>query len=98
MGYRIVYGAEPYRYGSDASGWKRILGMAVGCFLIFLVLTMQFWPEGRGVLEKMLLPGDPMVTKQAFSVMAEQLKAGEAIGDAVAAFCQEVIDGAEAAH
>lgn len=97
MGYRILYGPEISRYCNNRRDKKRLWGMTLGCLLLFLALTMQLWPEGRAVLENMLLPGDPAVTKQAFSVMTEQLQSGEAIADAAAAFCQEVLDGAEAA-
>ena len=94
MGYRIVYG--PDRMDRQNGSTKRLGTMIAGSLLAFLALTAQFWPAGRAKLEEVLLPGDPAVTKQAFSVMTEQLRAGEAIGDAVAAFCQEVMDGAEA--
>lgn len=98
MGYRIEYG--PARNGRESSvaDRKRLLGMIAGCFLAFLVLTLQFWPEGKAKLEEALLPGDPVVTKQAFSVMTEELRAGETVTDAVMAFCQVVMDGAETVH
>ena len=76
-----------------ASG-RRIFWLTGAFLLTFALLTLQFWPRGRDVLEEVILPGDAAVTKQAFSVMTEQLRRGEAVSDAVAAFCREVIDGA----
>ena len=98
MGYRIVYEADGIRREQNNIVHKRLVGLLTGCLLAFLVLTMHFWPEGKAKLEEMFLPGDPAITKQAFFSMTEQLRAGVAIGDAVAAFCQEVMDGAEAVH
>ena len=95
MGYRIVYGGEPeYRGRYKMRGRSVVFYLAV-CLVLFGVLTMKFWPEGREVLQEVLLPGDPAVTRQALHNMAEDLKAGEAIGDAVAAFCREIVDGAQ---
>lgn len=98
MGYRIVYGPEGVGQRKGMDSPKRLRGMIAGCLLAFLILTVRFWPEGREKLEEALLPGDPVVTKQAFSTMTERLQAGETITDAVTAFCQVVMDGAETAH
>ena len=63
--------------------------------LLFAAMTAAFWPEGREVLMEILLPGDPEVTWNALETMATQLRSGEAIGDAVMAFCREIVAGAK---
>ena len=93
MGYRIEYGS-PKRHSDKNVRSGRVIWLTGAFLLIFTCLTMQFWPQGRELLEETLLPGDPTVTKQAFSELTQQLRQGEAVGDAVAAFCREVIDGA----
>ena len=40
----------------------------------------------------LFIPGDPEVTEQAISNMVEALRSGESVGDAVTAFCQEIIN------
>lgn len=93
MGYRIEY-ESPRQYPTKKPRGSRIFWLTGAFLLIFTCFTLQFWPQGRELLEEALLPGDPAVTKQAFSLMTQQLRQGEAIGDALAAFCREVIDGA----
>lgn len=94
MAYRIIYGEEPCHAPSCSSKPNRILPMSAGFLLLFLLLTGAFWPEGRAKLENLLLPGDPQVTKSALVQMVEDLRTGEAPGDAVVTFCREVMDGA----
>ena len=95
MAYRIVYGEEP-EFGKRKSIRMRVVAAyTFVCLVLWGLLTVKFWPEGREVLEEFLLPGDPAVTRQALSHMAENLRSGEAIGDAVVVFCREIVDGAE---
>ena len=94
MAYRITYGEEPPHPYYQPSYRNRIIPMSVAFFLLFLLLTGTFWPEGRATLENLLLPGDPQVTKLALVNMIDDLKEGEAPGDALVTFCREVIDGA----
>lgn len=46
-----------------------------------------------GIL-RYLIPGDAAVTTAAFSFMVEEIKAGETVGNAVFAFCKEVVSNA----
>lgn len=94
MGYRIEYGPEYRRFRKESPAKGKILPLTAAFLVLFLALTAKFWPEGKETLENILLPGDPQVTKQAFSQMAQDLKEGEAIGDAVITFCREITGGA----
>ena len=95
MSYRIIYGEEPKKLKSNGIRLGRIAAYTALCFALFAVLTVTFWPEGKSVLQEALLPGDASVTAQALENMMENLRSGEALGDAVVVFCQEIMDGAK---
>jgi len=91
MGYRIVYGPEVGEVRSDGKHDQRIRVMTAAFLLLSCLLTRLLWPEGAQMLRDALLPGQPSVTEQAFSILAEQLRAGEPVGEAVESFCRFVI-------
>lgn len=94
MGYRIEYVPEAKPFGKREPFGRKILPFTAAFLILFMALTVRFWPEGREKLEALLLPGDPQVTKHALTQMADNLKSGEAIGDAVITFCKEITNGA----
>ena len=84
MGYRIVYGRDPV----DENRGKR-LRLMTAAFALALVLGVRcFWPRGTELLRGFLLPGQ---SETAFARMAEEIRSGERVGDAVTAFCRTVI-------
>lgn len=95
MGYVIRYGTEepvtkaPKIYGT------RLSVMTAGFFLMFLMLAKLFWPAGSDKVREFLLPGDAEATGRAVTVLVEDLRAGEPVGDAVKAFCGEILTHAE---
>ena len=42
-----------------------------------------------------LIPGDRAVTKEAFQTMVEEVREGERVSDALTAFCEEILAGAD---
>ena len=92
MSYRIEYGtAVPLKYQrKKRKSHARTLTALSG--LLFALAVGQFWPEGRQVLRRYLLPGEPSATEWAFSQMMSDLTHGIALEDAVVAFCQQIID------
>lgn len=97
MGYRIVYGEGPGRKFGTGRGKFR-LWLWIGCFvLLFLLLTNLFWPEGRAALWEFCIPGGVQAAAQALDSMAGSLRDGEKLGQAVTAFCQEIMQNAESA-
>lgn len=42
-------------------------------------------------VETFLIPADPQVTENAWNALAEDLRSGERITDAVTAFCREIM-------
>ena len=98
MAYRIVYETGTNRIKASRRNSSRMWFLTAMFLVLFGAVTIKFWPEGRAVLMDILLPGDPEVTWQALETMAVQLRSGEAIGDAVMAFCREITDGTQIAN
>ena len=80
MGYRIEYGPR--------KGHRKVFLIRAAAIL----LTALFLP--RHVLEELLLPGDPQVTKEALGQLLLGLRQGAAPGQAVTVFCQSILRGA----
>ncbi len=89
MSYRIEYhhGAGKYEIREE----RKVIPGILTTFALFLALTFAFWPEGAAALRDMLIPGNDAVTVQAFQTLAQNLKSGTPIPDAVESFCQFVI-------
>lgn len=88
MGYRIVYGKDPVCRTAVETGRLRV--MTAAAMLLFVVLVRCAWPEGREILQEVLIPEDRMVA--AFSDMVAQVDNGNGIGEAVTAFCRTVVE------
>lgn len=97
MGYRIEYDSGKRQYEVRRVCPWRLPLMAAGAFAVFLLLTSLLWPEGIEAMKELLIPGDNTVTLRALEEMAEDLKAGASISDAVTVFCKEILQSAEAA-
>ncbi len=63
----------------NLKGW--IYASAIIALLMLLAFTDVF------------IPGDPEVTKTAMSEMIEDVKSGEQVVDAFAAFCHSILQG-----
>ena len=74
MPYRIDYSPSPDT--CRKKGW--ISGILLTCafFTVFLAVVSLFWPEGREVLQILLIPGDPEVTIEAAQTFASELDCG----------------------
>lgn len=90
VGYRITYG-QPFEGKQYSQPKGRRRAMTALALAVFLLLTHFFWPEGRAMLRQLLIPGDPDVTAGAFDTLVRQVRAGEAVSDALRAFCQEIL-------
>lgn len=88
MGYKISYpavGKRRYPLHKPMPVWALPAALSgIG----FLAITIY-----NGGLN-WLLPGDPAVTEAALTEMIDRLSNGEAFGDAVTAFCKEIVAGA----
>ena len=88
MGYKIVYGRDPM---PKNRGTARVRGLTAAFMLIFVILVRCAWPRGTDLLRRALEPGENTVT--AFSEMVSSINGGEAVGEAVTAFCRRMVDG-----
>ena len=89
MGYRIVYGPMP-KAAPSGSGRLRVMTAVFG--RLFALCVHFLWPQGSRMLREIFLPGTPGVTEQALESMVADIRSGEDFGDAVTAFCQEILD------
>ena len=94
MSYRIQYGppqkGEPVK-GQISKNTVRFIAFAA---LIAVVLFLLVSPQGAEAVRGFLLPGDGAVTEAAFSEFVGSIRGGESIGQAITAFCREIIEGA----
>ena len=91
MAYKIDYipvGKRQYLKNRKTPEWLFPTIAVLAFFAVVLALTAHYGSTDW------LLPGDPAVTRAALIDLIENLKAGEQFGDAVTAFCREVIQGA----
>lgn len=91
MGYRIVYGEDPFIEIPERKSRLRL--WTAGFALAFVLLVRCFWPQGTALLRQVLLPRGDAATA-AFQQMTADIRAGEPIGDAVTAFCRDVVEEA----
>lgn len=96
MAYRIVYGPMPKMVHPKREGYVRLQLLTAVFLLLFVLLVRQAWPEGTDMLRSILLPGEPGITEQSVQLMLEDIREGEPLGDAVAAFCRQIIENGEA--
>ena len=94
MAYRIVYGEDPAKTGKERFRTGRFRLMTAVCFVLFLLSVKLLWDDGLDHIRQILLPGSGDTTLQALDQMVAQIQAGTKLGDAVTAFCREIIAGA----
>ncbi len=94
MGYRIEYGQTitkvklKEKVRNIRIEWL-LKTIAAGCVLLFLAFL---W--GKENVRTFFIPGDPDVTGHAAKCFVEDVRNGESISDAFAAFCMEIIENA----
>ena len=90
MAYRVVYGPMP-KAAPKGRSLPRVRVLTAAWLLVFSLGVRQLWPEGREVLRQLLLPGEQTAAQTAFDGMLEELRAGETLGEAVTAFCRQIV-------
>ena len=89
MSYRIEYNPEKNRkYPLPTAGKPKWLIAVLAIMALMFALQSI---DRNYTLKSWLLPGDPEVTETAFSAMVDDIRGGEPVGDAVTAFCLEII-------
>ena len=88
MSYRIAYDT-----GNNKKYFRKqknyVLKWVIGICIAFMI-----WFAFGGSIQKLLLPGDPVITQKALATLLESLNDGEGIYSAVQAFCGDILQGA----
>ena len=84
MSYRVEYAQR-----SAGVSLRRIF-LSIWCFLLFLVLVFQYWPEGAGIIRTMLADVEESTAVSALNRLAEELVQGEAVKQAFSDFLESV--------
>ena len=90
MSYKISYGGT----AEKNTGRRRAkVGLLVASVVVGILGAMaRFWyPEETKQLMEALFPLTSDSSQQALRVFSENIRAGESFGDAVTAFCWEII-------
>lgn len=86
MGYRVIYGPVRDKHTRPRRKWL-FIGMVCIFFALFCALAQHFLREELALLYQILLPNT------SIEALIRQLKDGENIVQAVAAFCEDVLNG-----
>lgn len=90
MSYRIEYDSVLGKYEVRRNkSWKLFLLPAISC----IVLLLAFSPHIRELLQTILIPGEDAVTVLAFQTMANDLRSGAGLYEALFDFCSMVLHG-----
>lgn len=91
MAYIVQYSPEDSKRYPQC---KKKQNVRLSKFLLFVfILTAAIFIRLYG-LPEFLIPGDPVVTKNAVASMVTDLKSGEPLNNAVTAFCTAILDNA----
>lgn len=93
MSYRIQYGpqkGEPVKGRLSGGIVKSIAFTAFAAVIIYILSS----PQATAAVRDFLFPGDPAVTKAAFAKFIDSIRGGSSVGQAITAFCREIIEGA----
>jgi len=93
MSYRVEYGWDMEKRFAPVQSRRRVLGLSLVFFGIFLTLVHLFWADGREVLWKLVFPGNAVVTWNALEDMAYSLRQGKSLISAAECFCREIMLG-----
>ena len=94
MGYQIRYDAGKAVKTGLKERKRSAVGMVAAALVAVCLLVRLFWPAGADKLRQAVMPGDPEITGRAASEMVSQIHEGVPVGDAVQAFCRQILDEA----
>ena len=96
MSYQIEYPVSNQMERKHIGKVRRktvIFATLIGCIIFIVALVFIV---GIDTVKEVLIPGNDKVTISAFTEMQENLKNGMSAKDAVAAFCEEILESANA--
>ena len=94
MSYQIQYPVrnhfeEKYKFKD-----RKIPTFSVMAILCVILLIVSVHLVGFDALSEFIIPGNNAVTTSAFQQMQDNISSGVPIGDAITAFCTEIIESA----
>ena len=94
MGYRISYGesVQKIEIQEKPTGNKSNKKLFLIAAIVLVLLAVWSFSDR---LTEYLIPVDPKITRSAVTTMVSDIGAGEPVGEAVTAFCKEIIAGAQ---
>ena len=92
MSYQIVYGPQK-RPIKKSNKQSLRTGIITGILLIAVLAALKITGYSH-MIRQIILPGDAEVTASAFQNMTDALKNGNGLPQAITAFCETVIKGA----
>lgn len=92
MSYRVEYASFGKKYPTKrkSSSKKGMIAAVLVLVLVFGAISVRL--NALPWIKEYLLPGDPEVTAMALEGLVEDLKEGNSLGQAVTAFCKEIMD------
>ena len=94
MGYRIQYGETATKeFLTEASAKGKTAIRAISVLIVCCILLFVLFGKFDKVIDA-VVPGDKDVTKAAFSGFVDDLRQGDSVTQAFAAFCREIVDNA----
>lgn len=85
MGYFVSYGPQYPKPAPRGKKWLLVV------LVLLVVLGVRYF-AGQIPWEQ-LIPGDTAVTVAAMENLADALSQGESVGQAITAFCQQILAG-----
>lgn len=92
MAYKIEYAkSSMHRYPQI----KKRSSLKIGrVMLVAFLLMVAIWMHVNGIPD-FLIPGDAAVTREAVSILIEDVECGVPVKVAITTFCRQIIEGAE---
>lgn len=94
MGYTVRYGPTG-NHKKKAKKLRLTMPIAVLAVMLSMTIAAHAWPEQTERLRLALFPWERESVRQAFVGFRQDLQEGETMGDAITAFCVELLDEAE---
>ena len=91
MPYRITYGPAIVPHGHNQDKPSRLRLLTAAWLMVFSLLVRTFFPAGCAQLRVLLLPDPQSITQATLSSFMSSMRNGEQFGDALYAFCEEII-------
>ena len=91
LSYQVTYVSTETDFGHKQGAGIRLVMLSVSFLLIFGLLTVKWWPEGREVLENLANSNPWALYRGSLDCLANQIRQGMPVGEAVTAFCRDLV-------